>query len=169
MIMSINEDGTGQLAVSDLHIMSLQSVSPDGRWALVGVTPPGGHGDRNSMSLGVPLEGGAPIPVCDSCSVAYGTARSSAPLLSWTLDGKWVYVSLRHFPFGSSKTAVIPVKTGAAPPTFTKGFVSEADFARIPGARLINQEDVSSGMSSKYYVSTRRSAKANLLRIYLER
>ena len=43
-IMSINEDGTGQLAVSDLHIMSLQSVSPDGRWALVGVTPPGGTG-----------------------------------------------------------------------------------------------------------------------------
>jgi serine/threonine protein kinase len=167
-IMSINEDGTGQLAVSDLHIMSLQSVSPDGRWALVGVTPPGGHGDRNSMSLGVPLKGGAPISVCDSCSVAYGTARSSAPLLSWSLDGKWVYVSLRHFPFGSVKTAVIPIKTGAAPPTFTKDFVSEADFARIPGARLINQDDVSSGMSPNYYVSTRRSAKANLFRIYLE-
>jgi eukaryotic-like serine/threonine-protein kinase len=167
-IMSINEDGTGQLAVSDLHIMSLQNVSPDGRWALVGVTPPGGHGDRNSMSLGVPLKGGAPISVCDSCSVAYGTARSSAPLLSWSLDGKWVYVSLRHFPFGSLKTAVIPIKTGAAPPTFTKGFVSEADFARIPGARLINQDDVSSGMSPNYYVSTRRSAKANLFRIYLE-
>src|SRR6202166_233829 len=167
-IMSINEDGTRELAVSDLHIMSLQSVSPDGRWALVGVTPPGGHGDRNSMSLGVPLEGGAPIPVCDSCSVAYGTARSSAPLLSWSLDGKWVYVSLRHFPFGSLKTAVIPIKTGAAPPTFTKGFASEADFARIPGARLINQDDVSSGMSPNYYVSTRRSAKANLFRIYLE-
>ena len=120
------------------------------------------------MSLGVPLEGGAPISVCDSCSVAYGTARSSAPLLSWSLDGKWVYVSLRHFPFGSVKTAVIPIKTGAAPPTFTKDFVSEADFARIPGARLINQDDVSSGMSPNYYVSTRRSAKANLFRIYLE-
>jgi eukaryotic-like serine/threonine-protein kinase len=167
-IMSIDEDGTGQLAVSDLHIMSLQSVSPEGRWALVGVTPPGGHGDRNSMSLAVPLEGGAPIPVCDSCSVAYGTARSSAPLLSWSLDGKWVYVALRHFPFGSSKTAVIPIRSGAAPPTFMKGFGSEADFARIPGARLINQDDVSSGMSWNYFVSRRRSAKANLFRIYLE-
>ena len=166
-IMSINEDGTGQLAVSDLHIMSLQSVSPDGRWALVGVTPPGGHGDRNSMSLAVPLEGGAPIPVCDSCSVAYGTARASAPLLTWSMDGKWVYVSLRHFPFGSLKTAVIPVKSGAPPPTFMKGFASEADFARIPAARLLNQDDVSSGMSPNYFVSRRRSAKANLFRIYL--
>jgi hypothetical protein len=67
------------------------------------------------MSLGVPLEGGAPISVCDSCSVAYGTARSSAPPLSWSLDGKWVYVLLRHFPFGSLETAVISIKTGAAP------------------------------------------------------
>jgi Tol biopolymer transport system component len=168
-IMSINEDGTGELAVSDLHIMSLQSVSPDGRWALVGVAPPGGHGDRNSMSLAVPLEGGgAPILVCDRCAVGYGTARSSAPFLSWSLDGKWVYVSLRHFPFGSSKTAVMPVNTGAAPPTFTKGFVSESDFARIPGGHLINQDDVTSGISPNYYVSARRSAKANLFRIYLE-
>jgi hypothetical protein len=148
--------------------MSLQSVSPDGRWAIVGVTPAGGHGDRNSMSLAVPLEGGGPIPVCDSCSVGFGTARSLAPLLSWSLDGRWVYVSLRHFAFGSSKTAVIPITAGAAPPTFTNGFVSEADFARIPGASLLNQDDVPSGTSPKDYVSTRRSAKANLFRIYLE-
>jgi eukaryotic-like serine/threonine-protein kinase len=167
-IMAINEDGTGQLAASDLEIMSLQSVSPDGRWALVGVTPPSSHGDRNSMSVAVSLEGASPFPVCDSCSVAYGTARASPPLLSWTLDGKWVYVSLRHFPFGSLQTAVIPVMTGAAPPAFTKGFGSEVDFARLPGARLIDSGDVSSGMSPTYYVSTRHSAKANLFRIYLE-
>jgi hypothetical protein len=79
-----------------------------------------------------------------------------------------VYVSLRHFAFGSSKTAVIPITTGAAPPTFTNGFVSEADFTRIPGASLLNQDDVPSGTSPKDYVSTRRSAKANLFRIYLE-
>jgi hypothetical protein len=121
--------------------------------------------------MAVPLEGGAPITVCDNCSVGFGTARSSAPLVSWSLDGKWVYVSLRQFPFGSPKTAVFPVKSGAAPwaapPTFNQGFGSEADFARIPGCRFINQADVSTGMSSSYFVSTRRSVKANLFRIYL--
>jgi len=167
-IMSVNENGSGQAVVSDLPIMQLQNVSPDGRWALVGVTPPGGHGDRNVMDMAVPLEGGAPITVCDKCSFGFGDARSSAPLLSWSLDGRWVYVSLRHFPFGSSKMAVIPVKYGAAPPTFTEGFGSEADFARIPGARLINQDDVYAGTSPSYFVNRRRSAKANLFRIYLE-
>jgi len=167
-IMSIDEDGNGQVAVSDIDIMQLQSVSPDSRWALVGVTPPGAHGDRNLMSLAVPLGGGAPITVCDSCTFGSGIARSSAPLLSWSLDGKWVYVSLRQFPFSSSKTAVIPIRPGAAPPTFTKGFASEADFGHISGASLINQGDISSGMSPGYFVSKRLSAKANLFRIYLE-
>jgi hypothetical protein len=77
-------------------------------------------------------------------------------------------VSLRPFPFGSTKTAVIPIKPGAPPPTFTNGFGSEADFAHIPGARLLDQGDVSSGMSPGYFVSKHRSAKANLFRIYLE-
>ena len=167
-IMRVNEDGSRQVAVSDLPVMQLQSVSPDGRWALVGVTPSGGHGERNAMAVAVPLEGGAPITVCDTCAFGFGATRVSAPLLSWSLDGKWVYVSLRYFPFGSSKTAVIPIKSGAAPPTFTKGFGSEADFARTPGARLINQDNVSSGMSPNYFVTTRRSAKANLFCIHLE-
>ena len=166
-IMRISEDGSGQDVVSDLPIMQLQSVSPDARWALIGTTPPNGHGDRNSVIMAVPLEGGAPITVCETCSVGFGTARSSAPLLSWSLDGKWVYVSLRQFPFGSMKTAVIPIKPGTAPPVFTNGFGSEADFARTPGSRLINQADVPTGMSSMQFVSTRRSAKANLFRIYL--
>ena len=48
--------------VSDLPIMQLQSVSPDARWAIVGVTPPNGHGDTNSVMMAVPLEGGAPPP-----------------------------------------------------------------------------------------------------------
>jgi hypothetical protein len=167
-IMKINEDGSGEAAASDLGIMQLQSISPDGRWAVVGVTPPGGHGDRNAIVEVVPLEGGAPIMLCDTCSFGFGATRSSVPLLSWSLDGEWVYVSLRPFPFGSSKTAVIPIKSGAAPPAFTKGFRSEADFARIPGARLINQDNISPGLSPNSFVTTRRSAKANLFRIYLD-
>ena len=78
-----------------------------------------------------------------------------------------MYISLRYFPFGSLKTAVIPIQSGTAPPVFTKGFASEADFARFPGARLINQADVPTGISTNYFVSTRRLVKANLFRIYL--
>ena len=166
-IMRISEDGSRPDVVSDFPIFQLQSVSPDARWALVGTTPPNGHGDRNSVIVAVPLEGGEPITVCDNCSVGFGTARSSAPLVTWSLDGKWVYVSLRQFPFGSLKTAVIPTKPETAPPAFTRGFLREADFTRVPGSRLINEADVPTGMSPNYFVSTRRSVKANLFRVYL--
>jgi serine/threonine protein kinase len=168
-IMGVNEDGSGQVVISDLDIMQLQNVSPDARWAIVGVTPAAGHGEKEIVYLAVPLEGGAPITVCDKCSFGYGSARSSVPLLSWSLDGRWVYVSLRPFPFGSSKTVAIPIKAGAPPPTFANGFSNESDFARIPGARMIDQDEVSLGTSPAYFVSRRRSAKANLFRIYLPR
>jgi hypothetical protein len=167
-IMRINEDGSGQAVVSDIDIMQLQSVSPDGEWAVVGVTPHEGHGDRNAIEVAVPLKGGTPVTICDSCAIGFGTARFSAPPLSWSLDGKWMYVLLKPFPIGSIKTAVIPVQPGSAPLSFTKGFSSEADFARIPGARLISQDNVSPGPSPNYFVTARRSAKANLFRIYLE-
>ena len=166
-IMRISEDGSAPDVVSDLPIMQLQSVSPDARWAIVGVTPPHAHGDTNSVIMAVPLMGGAPATVCGNCSVGFGTARTSAPLLSWSLDGKCVYVSLRQFPFGSLKTAMIPIEPGTAPPDFTRDFSSEADFARIPGSHLINQVDVPAALSSSYFVSTRHSVKANLFRIYL--
>ena len=166
-IMSIKEDGSGQGTVSDFPIMQLQSVSPDGRWAIVGATATGGHGERNVLTMAVPLEGGPPVTVCDQCSFGFGIARSSAPMLSWSGDGKRMYVSLRQFPFGSLKTAIIPIH-GNAPPVFTNGFGSESDFARIPGARLINYQSVSPGASPNTFVMARRSAKANLFRIYVD-
>ncbi|MGH9494054.1 MAG: protein kinase domain-containing protein [Candidatus Sulfotelmatobacter sp.] len=168
-IMRMKEDGSDATTVSDLAIMQLQNVSPDGRWAIVGVTPPGGHGDKNAMVMAVPLEGGSPLTVCDMCSFGFCVTRYSVPLVSWSRDGKWLYVSLRPFPFGSAKTAVIPVTPGAAPLTFTKDFTSEADFAHLPGARVLAQDNVSPRASPADFVSTRRSAKANLFRIYLER
>lgn len=113
-------------------------------------------------------KGDAPIVACDTCSFGFGVTRFSVPFLSWSLDGKRVYVPLRTFPFGSSKTVVIPIESGTAPPTFMKGFGSEADFARIPGARLVNQDNVSPGMSPNVFVTTRLSAKANLFRIHLD-
>ena len=167
-VMRIREDGSDPGPASDFPIMQLQSVSPDARWAIVGATAPNGHGDRNLEIMALPLDGSAPTTVCDNCSVGFGSARWSAPLLSWSLDGKWVYVALRQFTFGSGKTAVIPVKSGTAPPKFTNGFAGELDFERIPGSRLINQTDVSTGISSSYFVSTRRSVRANLFRIHLQ-
>jgi len=115
----------------------------------------------------VPLDGGTPLTICDKCAVGFGATRSSPPLISWSPDGQWIYVPLRSFTFGSSKTAAVPIRPVSAPPSFTSGFNSEDDFARIPGAHLIAQDNVFPSTSPGYFVTARRSAKANLFRIYL--
>ena len=138
-VMKMREDGSGQGVASDVDIILLQNVSPDGKWAVVGTTPSGGHGERNALVVAVPLEGGEPVTVCDTCSFGFGVTRFSVPLLSWSPDGRAMYVTLRAFPFGSAKTAVILVKAGAALLSFTKGFAAEADFTKMPGAQLLNE------------------------------
>ena len=167
-IMRINEDGSGQAPASDINVMQLQNVSPDGRWALAGVTPPHSHGEMNVAIVAVPLEGGSPVTICDKCGLGFGTTRTLVPIVSWSPDQKWLYVSLRAFPFASQITAAIPVKPGAAPLSFAAGFDSEADFARLPGVRFIAQDSIFPSASPGYFVTSRRSAKANLFRIYLE-
>jgi serine/threonine protein kinase len=168
-IMRMREDGSGKEAVSDVKVMQIQSVSPDGRWALVGATPEGTHGERNTENIAVPLGGGKPLQICGSCSIGFGTVRTLAPLISWTVDGKWVYVPLRYFSFGSSKTAAIPMKPGDPPPAFADPKIAnEANLARMYGARIIDHDDIAAGLSPERFVYTQRSAKANLFRIYLE-
>ena len=164
--MRMNEDGSGIKPLSDLKIRQLQSVSPDARWAILGVTPAESHGDRNSMTVAVPLDGGEPFTVCASCSYGFGAARMAAPLVQWTGDGKWMFVSLRYFGNGTTKTAVLPVKPGAAAAVLRR-FTSEADLQRVPGAHILGDNDVFPGMSENRFVIIRQSAKTNLFRIYL--
>jgi hypothetical protein len=166
--MRMKEDGSDQQPVSDLKVMQVQTVSRDGRWALVGTTPEGTHGERNTEDIAAPLEGGAPIHICATCSVGFGSMQILSPLLSWSIDGKWLYVPLRYFAFGSTKTAAIPTRPGAPPPTCPQKIVSEAEFARRYGARILEHDNIPSGISADRYVYVRRSAKANLFRIYLE-
>jgi len=116
----------------------------------------------------VPLEGGKPLKVCESCSIGFGSVRTLAPLISWSVDGKWVYVPLRYFPFGSSKTAAIPIKAGALPVFTNNTIASEAEFVRTYGAHIIDHDNIGAGISADRFVYTQRSAKANLFRIYLE-
>jgi len=168
-VMRMNEDGSGKQPVSDLAIMQLQSVSPGGRWAVVGVTPPGGHGDRNTMAVAVPLAGGTPVTLCDKCTFGYGMARFGAPFISWTRDERTVFVPVRYFGLGSGKTLAIATSPGSPPPAFTNGASNEEELERISGARLMKEESVYPAQTRARYVMARRSTKTNLFRIYVSR
>jgi hypothetical protein len=127
----------------------------------VGITPPGGHGDRNTMTVAVPIAGGSTVTVFDNCYVGFGSIRIGIPLLSWSGDERAVFVSLRYFGFGSAKTLAIPSSPETPPPAFPNRVSSEDQLEKIPGAHLINDDNIYPTQSPTRYVTPRHSTKAN--------
>jgi len=165
-VMRINEDGSDERTITDQSIMQLESVSPDGRWAIVGVSPPGNHGERNVMKLALSLDKGDSFIVCDTCPFGFGSSRKGMPLISWSRDGKWLYLKLRYFGYSVGKTAAIPIVPGVDP-TVIKQLKDEAAVSRLPGVRMLAAEDVAALGSPDSYLFTKKAAKTNLFRIYM--
>jgi hypothetical protein len=121
------------------------------------------------MALAVPTGGGKPITLSENASVGYGAARlGGAPLLAWSRDHKWMYITLRYLGYGSKKSAMVPLAPGAAPPAWVNNIRSDSDITKIPGARLLDEDNVYPTQSGGGYVIARKSARTNLFRIYLQ-
>jgi Tol biopolymer transport system component len=159
------KDGTTE-EVNSAPILHLVSVSPEGDWATVVFAPEGGHGDRVTNVKVQPLRGGEPVPVCDNCMVGFGPSRTLAPIVAWTPDGRFQYLSLRYFGMQAPATLVLPLKAGRPVALNSINLGSEEQIGKLPGARLISREDVFPGPSPNVYVFTQRGAKSNLFRIY---
>jgi eukaryotic-like serine/threonine-protein kinase len=153
--------------VNSAPILHLVTVSPDGNWATV-VFAQEGHGDRVTSVKMQPLHGGDPIPVCDKCMIGFGPSRSLAPVVAWSPDGKFQYLSLRYFGMQLPQTLVFPLKSGKPTALNSINLGSEEQIAKLNGARMINREDVFPGPSPDVYAFTLRGAKSNLFRIYLQ-
>jgi eukaryotic-like serine/threonine-protein kinase len=166
-VMRVNEDGTNNRLANERPIMQIMSVSPDGRWAIVGVANMKGHGAGVTLMQALPLDGGEPITLCDNCVVGFGSARMFASFATWSHDGKWIYIPMRYFQSESTKTLVLPVRPTEVPAAAVIGRTKEEDLSRIPGARVIPEKDVSAGASPSSYAFVRGTAKSNLYRIYL--
>ncbi len=150
----VKEDGSGREKVVPNAMGWRFEVSPDKQWVIPSVAL-GEEGHWRVMAF--PLGGGTPVRVCDSCNVR------------WALDGKFLYVV-----YGSSsgmelaKTYALPLRTGRAlPPLPATGIQSEADLARLPGARAVPGGDIAAGPSPAVCAFSRISAQRNLYRVPL--
>ena len=147
----------------------LLSVSPDGGWAAVLLSPPEGHGDRVTNAKAYPLRGGEPVPLCDNCTLGAGPARAQAPLIAWSPDGKFLYFSLRYFGMQNPATLSLPVGERGPTALNSINFASEKDVLTLKGARLIQGVDAYPSTSPEVYAFARHGAKTNLFRIYLSK
>jgi Tol biopolymer transport system component len=166
-VMHINEDGTDDRLAHNQAIIQIMSISPDGRWAIVGAADMGSHGVGTTLMQALPLNGGEPVTLCDNCVVGFGSARMFSSFGTWSHDGKWIYIPVRYFQSDSTKTLALPVRPADIPAGALIGHTTEEEFSRISGARWILEKDVAPGTSPGIYAFTKGTAKTNLYRIYL--
>jgi hypothetical protein len=152
-IHRVKEDGTGLQEVIPAKALIPFSVSPDGQWVVV----------QDPVAFGAlvlyPTSGGSPLRLCERCSRPQGVDWIPPPL-SWSPDGKFVYLK-----FGES-TFAIPLPAGrmlpAAPP---KGFPDKAAVAALSGAKLISEEPIYPGPNPSIYAFVKVTTQRNIYRV----
>jgi hypothetical protein len=163
----IREDGSGVEQIRPEPVNNLISVSPDGEWAVVPLreTTTGGGLRLQLLSL----RGEAPMTACENC-VAFGIGPNliQGSPITWSMDGKSVFVSLQYFGLGTEKTVVLPYRSGVPlAALWPKGLRYEHDVAANPGAIVINEANVFPAASTSAHLSWRRTTQSNLYRVRL--
>jgi hypothetical protein len=125
-------------------------VSPDGEWVII--LAPATRGRPVVETLAVPLRGGVPIKLCDTCRA------------DWSPDGKTFYLNATLDP----RTFAIPLPDGKVLPDLPVGGINALDGAlNLPGALTIERGLISSGSDPSTYAFTRTDSQRNLFRIPL--
>jgi Tol biopolymer transport system component len=148
----IHPDGTGrQKAVPD-PVLDLNSISPDGRWALT--TTKTDKVDPPAAFTAYPLAGGSPVLVCTTvCSAG------------WDITGKRFYVVFLGS--GGSTTYLMPVNPARGMPDLPAGGIAAGDdLKKIKGVLVIPQQ-IDSIAGPGYYSYTHNNARRNIYRIPL--
>jgi Tol biopolymer transport system component len=162
-------DGTDRQKVIQEEVLYLVSVSPDGEWAVAWVPVVGD--DKSSAVFAYPTHGGMPILFCDVCTSVWTGSGQGAPVVGWSPDSRFLYVSFQYFPGGMNraKTFVIPLRPGQTMPLLPRrGITSERDLASVPGVRVISENDVVAGPNPSTYAFRRLTYSSNIYRVKLQ-
>jgi hypothetical protein len=163
----MREDGSGVEQIRPEPVNNLITVSPDGHWAVV-FLPEMTTGGGLPLQL-MSLHGEAPMTACENCVVrGFGPNRVQGSPVTWSMDGKSVFVSLQYFGLGTTKTVVLPYRSGVPlAALWPKGLHDEQDVAANPGATVINEANVFPAASASSHLSWRRTTHSNLYRVRL--
>lgn len=149
----IHSDGTGRQKVTEDPILDLNSVSPDGRWAVVLIK--NSDPEYPAVRALYPLEGGPAIRLCTfACSG------------NWDATGKFFYFSHSIWN-GDNKSYMLPVNPARGIPDLpVAGFTTIAELQADKRVIVVPQ-GIDSAVGSNYYSYTRSNTRRNIYRIPL--
>jgi hypothetical protein len=118
----------------------------------------------------VSLTGEPSITLCnDDCSLGFGPARVQAPMINWSLDGKFLSVSLQYFGLRTPRTVLLPYRSDVPlARQYPKGMITESDLIKNPSAKVINEGNVFPASGSDYLV-WRLATQSNLYQVPIPR
>jgi dipeptidyl aminopeptidase/acylaminoacyl peptidase len=146
----IKLDGTHRELVTETPILTLQSVSRDGEWTVVG--SPGEDGRIRAAA--VPIRGGPSRIICNYCQTM------------WSPDGKFFYVRLAPTRTVSEKTIAFPLQTPNSLPGLPAQGIS-SDWTVPAGVKIVERAIMYPGPDPSTYVFTKTDLQRNLFRIPL--
>jgi eukaryotic-like serine/threonine-protein kinase len=160
----MKEDGSGNEMIYSDPVTYLIGTSRDGNWAEV-ILPQTPNSDGLRVQF-ISTHGGKPYLACDACSIGFGPARQEAPMFSWSMDGKSVFVALKYYGLHTQRTVVLPYRSDRPLESlWPQGLKTEKDVAANPGAKLIDEADAFPRSGSPAYFVWRRATQSNLYRI----
>lgn len=147
-VYRMKSDGSGRHKVFSERILDLVSVSPDGRWVIVGA-PKADEAEMAQMKA-FPVDGGASVPIC--AGYCY---------FIWDTEGKNAYVSFEPF---NQTSYLLPVTRGVGLPKLPPGGLRREDFSNTK-TNVVASPIVQSAVNASLYAYTRMVTRRNLYRI----
>jgi eukaryotic-like serine/threonine-protein kinase len=158
-LAAMAQDGSGVRKVLPNRILNIFTISRDRHFIIVGAVQPTTSKSNAPPTLAIPLDGKPPQRICDGIC-----------LVAWSPDGRYFYVvstrPTRENPSG--QTVAIRLRPGAALPPLPAGELRRPEnWAKIPGAKTVEQAFIAPGLDPSIYAYVNSSTHANLFRIPL--
>jgi eukaryotic-like serine/threonine-protein kinase len=142
----MHADGSNRRKVSQDHVLSFISLSPDGRWAIVQAP--------DSSTDAVPVEGGSPVRLC--VNICYP---------KWDVLGEFMYISFLQQ--SDPHSYALPIRRGEGLPALPSTVLSGVEDLKRLKSAIVMPHIVNSAFSSSLYTYTVQSTHRNLYRIQL--
>ena len=155
----VREDGTGLQKVIDQPVATLYSISPDSQWLAVKLIE-----TQGSTTAFVRLVQKSNVRI-----IASGEFNLNDIDVRWSEDARAIYITsqITEEPGASGRTYAIPLPRGQALPEMpARGFQSERDITKLPGAVLLDEFDCP-GPTPDIYAFVRTTVQRNLFRVPL--
>jgi Tol biopolymer transport system component len=161
----VREDGTGLRKLSDGFI-GIKGLSPDNKWLAVVTVTKDERGIDGRGIIARSLTGETDFTLI---APSAGTLLTEI-VCKWSPDGRTVaFVPVALYRGQGMKVYTFPLPPGRMfPPIPPGGFRSEAEMAKVPGAKALDVfYDYASGPVEGVYAFTRESVQRNLYRVPL--